>query len=322
MLHGLQAAFTAGGSESGILRSCMGFLGMSRKRCRIAGLVLCAGVGGLPRTDARADALLIRPPGRGSAARLAAALQKELQRSGGPIRVLELSLDAPADAARLSRETQGGPLLFAVGPDAAELAGQAHTSGVVSLGVPNPAQIKTPGIYVSIYPRLEGVLEALRTDLGVKRAGLLFSPAQNREIGVAFIRAGQAAGVAIQPLPVGSSGELIRRLRSGLSDIDVLLLPVDPILFDRRSLQYVVDESRKAGVPTVGFLEGLEGLGVTLAVVADLEAVAQAAVGAAADPVTVGKRRLEVEGWRVVVSREAAAAVGLSKGAIDALQAR
>jgi len=301
---------------------------VSRNRCRIAGLVLAAGLGvsaglsGVPDATARADALLIRKPGRGSAARLAAALQEELRRSGDPIRVLELSGDAPADAARLSRETQGQPRLFAVGPDAAEIAGQAGGSGVVSLGVPNPAQVKTPGTYISIYPRLEGVLRALGTDLGVKRAGLLFSPAQNREIGVAFIRAGQTAGVAIQPLPVGSSGELIRRLRAGLDAIDVLLLPVDPLLFDRRNLEYVVDETRKAGVPTVGFLEGLEGLGVTITVVADPEQVAQAAVSAAADPVTVGKRRLEVDGWRVVVSAQAAAAVGLRREAVDALRAR
>jgi hypothetical protein len=300
----------------------MRFLGVNPTRCLIAGLVLAAGSAWPLALSLRADALLIRRPGRGSAARLAAALQEELRRSGDPVRILELSGDAPADAARLSRETQGRPLLFAVGPDAAEIAGQASGTGVVSLGVPNPAHIKTPGVYISVYPRLEGVMRVLGSALGVKRVGLLFSPAQNREIGVAFIRAGQAAGVAIQPLPVGSSGELIRSLRSGLGDIDALLLPVDPILFDRRSLEYVVDECRKARVPTVGFLEGLDRLGVTITVVADPRAVAQAAVGASADPVTVGKRRMEVDGWEVVVSPAAAAAVGISRGKIDALQAR
>jgi hypothetical protein len=300
----------------------MRFLGAGGKRGVIAGVVLAVGVSGPCALPLRADALLIRRPGRGSAARLAAALQAELQRLGDPIRILELSGDAPADAARLSRESQGRPVLYAVGPDAAEIAGQASGSGVVSLGVPNPAQVKTPGIYISIYPRLEGVLGLLGSGLGVKRAGLLFSPAHNREVGLAFIRAGQAAGVVIQPLPVGSSGELIRRLRSGLDDIDVLLLPVDPILFDRRNLEHVVSETRKARVPTVGFLEGLERLGVTITVMADPVAVAQAAVGAAGDPVTVGKRRMEVDGWSVVVSAAAAAELGLSRGAIDALQAR
>jgi len=290
--------------------------------CRIAaGLALAALAGPLVAPLA-AEALLIRRPGRGSAARLAAALQREVERKGDSIRVVELSGDAPADAARLSRETGARPILYAVGPDATEIAGRAGGAGVVSLGVPNPAQVRTPGTYISVYPRLEGVLKLLADELGVKRAGLLFSPSENREIGLAFIRAGQAAGVTVQPLPVGSSGDLIRRVRSGLADVDVLLLPVDPILFDRRSLEYVVGETRKARVPTVGFLEGLDKLGVTISVVADPTAVAAAAVGAAGAPVTVGKKRLEVDGSSVTVSSEAAAELGISRSAIDALQSR
>jgi ABC-type uncharacterized transport system substrate-binding protein len=193
---------------------------------------------------------------------------------------------------------------------------------VISLGVPNPAQVKTPGVYISIYPRLEVVLQRLAGALGARRAGLLFTPAQNREIGVAFVRAGQAAGLAVQPLPVSSSGDLIRRLRSGLGEIDVLLLPVDPLIFERRDLEYIVEESRKAGVPTVGFIEGLDQLGVTITVVADLKAVAEAAVSASGDPVTVGKRRLEVDGSQTVVSAASAERLGLSAEAIDALRSR
>lgn len=302
----------------------MRFHGASPTRSLIAGLALAAGAGPLAASASAdaSDALLIRVPGRGSSARLAAALQQELQRRGTPPRVLELSRDAPADAARLSRETRDRPVLFAVGPEAADMAGRAEGSSVVSMGVPNPAQVKTPGTYISIYPRLEAVLQVLAEDLGARKAGLLFSPSQNREIGLAFIRAGQAAGVAIQPLPVGSEGDLIRRLRSGLEGIDVLLLPVDPILFERRSLEYVVEETRKAGVPTVGFLEGLERLGITITVAADPAAVARAAVGAAAEPVTVGKKRMEVDDWEILVSSTGAAAVGLSSEAIDALRRR
>jgi hypothetical protein len=292
----------------------------------IAGLVLA--LAGGPAAWLHADgpaasgALLIRPAGRGSAARLAAALEAALRSRGGSVRVLELSRDAPADAARLSRETQDRPVLYAVGPDAAEIAGQAQGAGVISLGVPNPAQVKTPGVYISIYPRLEVVLQRLAGALGARRAGLLFTPAQNREIGVAFVRAGQAAGLAVQPLPVSSSGDLIRRLRSGLGEIDVLLLPVDPLIFERRDLEYIVEESRKAGVPTVGFIEGLDQLGVTITVVADLKAVAEAAVSASGDPVTVGKRRLEVDGSQTVVSAASAERLGLSAEAIDALRSR
>ncbi len=128
---------------------------------------------------------------KGRSAVLARALAEEI---GSGARIVELSGDALADSALVARESDGSGVLFTIGPDATELAGEQKGPGVVSIGVPNPARVKAAGAYISMYPRLDRVFEYLKTELGTGRAGLLFSPGENRDVAVAFLRAGQAAG--------------------------------------------------------------------------------------------------------------------------------
>lgn len=209
-------------------RACLSFLGSTG-----AAALLAAGLGGAG-PDAAQAAVIVKKAGAGSATQLSQAVTQALQEKpvGGPPRVLELSGDAPADSARIARETSGESILFAIGPDATEAAGEARRTAVVSLGVPNPARIRTPGTYVSIYPKLERVFEYVKTQLKAKQVGLVFTPARNREIALAFLKAGESQGVTVVPVSVTSSGDLIRELKQALPKVDVLLLAVDPILFD------------------------------------------------------------------------------------------
>lgn len=268
-------------------------------------------VGGL---EAASAPVIVRMAGRGGTAALSAALAAQLPSA----RVVELTGDLPADTARISRETRGIPVLFAIGPVATEAAGEARGPAVVSLGVANPAQLKTPGTYVSIYPNLDRVFDYVKTSLKATRVGLVFSPAKNREIGLQFLKAGSAQGVTVLPIPIGSSGDLVRELKGALPKVDALLLAVDPVLFDERNLAFILEESQAARKPTVGFLEDLAELGVTVALVAPAQEVAATAVAASAQPVLVGKKRVEVDGITVVVSRKAAAAMGLDGEALSA----
>jgi ABC-type uncharacterized transport system substrate-binding protein len=268
-------------------------------------------VGGL---EAAAAPVIVRMAGRGGTAPLSEALAGKLPSA----RVVELTGDLPADAARISRETRGIPVLFAIGPVATEAAGEARGPAVVSLGVANPAQLKTPGTYVSIYPNLDRVFEYVKTSLKATRVGLVFSPAKNREIGLQFLKAGSAQGVMVLPITVASSGDLVRELKGALPKVDAVLLAVDPLLFEERNLEFILEQSVAARKPTVGFLEDLANLGVTVALVAPAEEVAAAAVAASAQPVLVGKKRVEVDGIAVIVSRKAAAAIGLDGEALSA----
>lgn len=267
-----------------------------------------------------AGALIVKMPSRGSSARLARALARALD--GGATKVVNLTGDGPADSARLARESHDAPVLYTIGPDATETAADTRGVSVVSLGVPNPARVRTPGTYVSIYPRLDRVFEYVKSRLGAAKVGLLFTPATNREIALGFLKQGESDGVGVVPIPVSSSGDLVRELRQALPKVDVVLLAVDPILFDRRSLEFITDETRSARKPTVGFLEELAGLGVTVCLVTPPDAAAAAAVEAAQEPVRLGKKRVEVDKTLVIVSRAAAKAVGLNPEALGAQQVR
>jgi hypothetical protein len=119
-------------------------------------------------------------------------------------------------------------------------------------------------------------------------------------------------------VPVSSSGDLVRELKQALPGVDALLLAVDPLLFDAQSLDYIVRESRKAKKPTVGFLEDLPRLGITVSIVAAPSAAAAAAVAASRDPVLMGKKRVDVEDAMIIVSRRAAEATGLDPEAMGA----
>ena len=267
-------------------------------RCAL-GLSLLAGLS--PALDAASGPVIVRMGGRGAASALSAALGEKLPAA----RIVELSGDLPADTARISRETKGVPVLFAIGPAATEAAGEARGPAVVSLGVANPAQVKTPGIYVSMYPNLDRVFEYVKNTLKVNKVGFVFSPAKNREIGLQFLKAGSAQGVTMVPVTIGSQGDLVRDIKGALPNVDALLLAIDPILFeDPHNLEFIVQEARNANKPTVGFLEDLAHLGVTVSLVALPTAAADAAIAASAQPVTIGKKRLEVEGMTVVTAKK------------------
>jgi hypothetical protein len=262
-------------------------------------LALAALLGASPGwLDAAPGPVIVRMGGREASSALASALGEKLPAA----RVVELTGDLPADTARISRETKGVPVLFAIGPDATEAAGEARGPAVVALGVANPAQVKTPGIYVSMYPNLDRVFDYVKNSLKVAKVGLVFSPAKNREIGLQFLKAGSAQGVTVVPVTIGSSGDLVREIKGALPNVEALLLAVDPVVFDQSSLEFIVQEARSANKPTVGFLEGLARLGVTVSLVAPPEEAAAAAIAASAQPVLIGKKRLEVEGMAVVLS--------------------
>jgi hypothetical protein len=280
-------------------------------RCALAlALFLFTSPSGL---DAASGPVIVRMGGRAAASALSTALGEKLPGA----RIVELTGDLPADTARISRETRGVAVLFAIGPDATEAAGEARGPAVVSLGVANPAQVKTPGIYVSMYPRLDKVFDYVKGTLKANRVGLVFSPAKNREIGLQFLKAGSAQGVTVVPVTIGSSGDLVREIKGALPNVDALLLAVDPVVFDQHSLEFIVAEARSAGKPTVGFLEDLAHLGVTVSLVALPAEAADAAIAASTQPVLIGKKRLEVEGMAVVTAKKAgdAAATGEARRA-------
>jgi ABC-type uncharacterized transport system substrate-binding protein len=263
--------------------------------------------------------VVVRKAGAGSNVRIATSLVDALAgQQGATTRVIDLSGDGVADAARVARETGDGQVVFAVGPDAVVAAGDGSRAHVIAIGVPNPARLRTTATFVSVYPSGARIFEFASRRLGATRVGFLFSPSQNLETANEFSKAAAANGFTFVPLPAASPGELFRVLRVGLAKVDVLILPVDPLLFDRMSLRLIVERCVAANVPTIGFLPELPALGVTASVVPHPAAVAAAALreGGAARPAS--RKQIEVDQLQITVSRRAAELIGIKAESLGA----
>ena len=232
-------------------------------------------------------------------------------------RVVDLSGDPIADLAQVGREALREQVVYAVGPDAVIAAVNAtKTAKIVALGVPNPAKISGDAVFLSVYPRLAGVLDFAATRLQVKSVGLLFSPGPNREIAAEFEKAAAAKGIRFVAAPVNSNGELVRVLKDTLPKVDALILAVDPLLFDRLSLRFIVESASQNRKPTIGFLPELPAFGVTVALSLDPSAIAAAAVeegGRAA-----GRRVRELDFANVTASKKSAELLGLTMETLGA----
>ena len=97
---------------------------------------------------------------------------------------------------------------------------------------------------------------------------------------------------------------------------------VDPLLFDRRSLDVIVDQTLSQKKPTVGFLTDLAPLGVSVCLVTSPADVAAKAVELSEFSGVKGKKRVEVDSTVVVLSKKAADALKLDRARLGATDVR
>lgn len=271
-----------------------------------------------------AGSIILRRKGEGSLALLAESISAEIKKKPGaaaPV-VLQMTGDPIADAASLDRESKKGGTIYAVGADAAALTGEIGNAAVVALGIANPAKVTASATYVSVYPKLDRVFAFLADRLSAKRVGFLFSPTQNGEMALVFAKAAQAKGMGFDPIAVSSPGELARAMKEALPKIDVLLLAVDPLLFDRHSMDVIVEQSLSQKKPAVGFLSDLAPLGVAVCLALPSGDVAAKAVELSEFSGVRGKKRVEIDSVVVVLSRKAADVLKLDKASLGATDVR
>jgi len=268
--------------------------------------------------------IIIRRPGKGSLSVLAESLSAKIKTTpgaGAPLFV-ELSGDPIADGALVGREAKKASVVYAMGADATALAGEITNASVIALGIANPAKVSTSGTYLSVYPKLERVFAFLQEKLGAKRVGFLHTPAQNAEMALVFAKAALAKGIAFDPIAVSSPGELARAMKEALPRIDVLILAVDPLLLDPRSMDLIVEQTLAQKKPAVGFLSELAPLGVAVCLVSAPAEVAAKAVELSEFSGIKGKKRVEVDSTVVFLSKKAAAPLKLDKAHLGATDVR
>lgn len=274
-----------------------------------------------PGTDALGASIIVRRAGEGALSALADTVSDEVKKKPGAAspRIVEMTGDPIADRATIEREAKQATVVYAVGADATNLVGDLPNAAIIALGIANPAKVKTSGTYLSVYPRLDRVFTFLEAKLGARRVGFLHTPTQNGEMALLFAKAAQARGLTFNPIPVSSPGELARALKDELPKIDVLLLAVDPLLFDRRNLEAIVAQSIAQKKPAVGFLRDLTALGVPVCLVSSPGEVAAKAVELSEFTGIKGKKRVEIDSALVFLSRKSSTALNLSQdlGTVD-----
>jgi ABC-type uncharacterized transport system substrate-binding protein len=268
-------------------------------------------------------AVVVRRPG--SLAPLGDALVASLRKTPieGAERIVELSGDSAADAARVSRECGNASVIFTIGPEAVNaVSALPGKHSVVALGIPNPARVGVAATYVSVYPKLEAIIGYASTKLNAKRIGILHSPSHNREIVDAFTKAANGSGVTIVPLAASSSGELVRALGNLASQVDAVILTIDPLLFDRQALRFVIEKTATARKPTIGFLPELVTLGVTVTLTSDPPSIAAAALKSAKQARPGVRATVQADSMLIVASRRAAGLIGITAESLGADQIR
>ena len=152
--------------------------------------------------------------------------------------------------------------------------------------------------------------------------GFLFTPSQNSEMALAFAKAAQAKNIGFEALGVSSPGELARTIKDALPRIDVLLLAVDPLLFDRRSLDAIVEQSMAQKKPAVGFLSELAALGVAVCLSTAPAEVAAKAVELSEFTGVKGKKRVEIDSAVIILSKKAVEPLKLDRARLGATDVR
>jgi len=256
---------------------------------------------------------------RGGSARYTAdivdALIKEARTHGVEPRVVEITGRFGADQARLERVAAGERTFFALGPHATALAGvvvqSSSNARLISLAVPNPERVQATAAYIAFYPRAEPALRWLAERFHARTFALVYTPSQNAAMAATFDAAAKTLGLGLRAVPAASSGELVRGLRAAVREVDVVLFPVDPLLFDRESVRIVVDEARAAGKPVVGFLPDVATLGFAGALVNSPEALAKTAWELSREPPAAASPVQEVGGPMLFVTKDGTTTIDL-----------
>lgn len=296
--------------------------GARRPSARMAAALAAALV--LSPQAARSASLVVRRAGEGALGPVADALLAEIRKQPGgasPV-VVELTGDPIADGAALARQKKSAGTVYTIGADATALAADLGGATVIALGIANPAKVATSATYLSVYPKLERVFAFLQEKLGAKRVGFLHTPSQNGEMALLFAKAAESRGVALQPLGVSSPGDLARTMKDALPQVDVLLLAIDPLLFDRRSLDAIVQQSLALRKPAVGFLGELASAGVAVCISPVPAEVVAKAVELSEFTGIRGKKRVEVDSAVIVLSKKALEPLKLDRARLGASDVR
>ena len=129
------------------------------------------------------------------------------------------------------------------------------------------------------------------------------------------------ASARLQPIPA-TGGSAAAALRPHLGKINAVLLLIDPLLFDERTMHEIILAAAAAKVPTIGFLPELPSVGVTFALTTPAAQLAALAVRSAPLSTPGTRRTVELDALEVTASKKSADDLGLDLKAIGGVNVR
>lgn len=174
---------------------------------------------------------------------------------------------------------RGGDLIVAVGPEAAYLTGTESISiPMIFTMVSNPEKLFPEGdnayhgvsLNLPISLQLEQIKAAF---VDRKKIGVLYTQEHNQKNLDSLVAKAFPLGLTVVGMPISSQKEIPEFLKSGLLDIDVLLLIPDRTIGSEKILKYLIKSMLIKKIPVVGFNEWFAENGAILSFALDYEEI-------------------------------------------------
>lgn len=215
----------------------------------------------------------------------------------------------------------GARLVVALGADAAQQVALASAGLPVLVALDPYAQTHEGTTVLSPYADPAAQLRVLREALpNAKRVGLLYNPAQSRELALRYSEVASKAGLTVSRAEVTDERTVGPLARALLGRVDVLWLLPDSTVVTSETFPFLVQRSFEVKVPLVGFSESLCRAGALFALEVSPTELGQRAAAAAQRLLAGGAASPEPNAGSLCLNARAASLLGLRLP--EALRAR
>ena len=164
-------------------------------------------------------------------------------------------------------------LMVLCGPNAITVAFQSGVEKGVAMGLPNPLSkvysTKNDFSFVTLFPEPKIIFEFLNKFYSPKTVGLIYTTTVNQEMADYFKRLIEQSGFKCKTLGVNSAQELVSPFPFFLSQVDVALILIDPLAYNKEAVKFMVTKAIEKKKPIIGFSEQVPSAGIPLAIYVD-----------------------------------------------------
>lgn len=157
-----------------------------------------------------------------------------------------------------------------IGPSAISIGIQAGFTKFIGAGLPNPLlktySTKKEFSFVTLYPEPKILIDFLTKYFEAKSIGIVFTSAVNQEMADYLKNYFENNGLKCKLLGINSPQELAAPFPYFLSQVNVVLLLIDPLAYNKEAVKFMMIKSIEKKVPIIGFSEAICQLGIPISI--------------------------------------------------------